>query len=103
MEAPIPKVSMVVVMMQSLDVGFKASAGMHFSSKRYQKEMSNRPSPTTTSPMTAPLLKATLSPLFRELRAALAVRAEAYVAVFMPRYPESPEKNPPVRKATGTQ
>ena len=30
------------------------------------------------------------------------VRAEAYVAVFIPKKPDSPEKKPPVRKAMGT-
>ena len=53
-------------------------------------------------PMTAPERKATRSPALSEPRAAFAVRAEAYVAVFMPRKPERPEKKPPVRKATGT-
>ena len=72
-----PKVSIVVVMMQSLAVGDMASAGITALSNRYQKEMSSSPSPTTTSPMTAPLRKAMRSPAFSELRAALAVRAEA--------------------------
>ena len=54
-------------------------------------------------PITAPLRKAILNPAFREVRAALAVRADAYVSVFIPKNPESPEKNPPVRKAMGTQ
>ena len=67
------------------------------------KDISSRPSPTTTSPITAPLRKAMRKPAFNELRAAFAVRAEAYVAVFIPRNPERPEKNPPVRKAIGTQ
>ena len=38
----------------------------------------------------------------RELRAACAVRALAWVAVFIPMNPQRPEKNPPVRKANGT-
>jgi hypothetical protein len=41
-------------------------------------------------------------PLFIELRAALAVRADAYVAVFMPKKPDKPLKKPPVRNAKGT-
>ena len=36
------------------------------------------------------------------LRAALAVRAEAYVAVFIPINPANPEKKPPVKKANHT-
>ena len=35
--------------------------------------------------MTAPLRKAMRKPLSSELRAALAVRADAYVAVFIPK------------------
>ena len=42
-----------------------------------QNEMSINPSPTTTSPMTAPLLKAIRSAPFNDFRAALAVRDEA--------------------------
>ena len=102
-DAPIPNVSIVVVIIQSFAAGLAESASITLSRRIYQKEMSNRPSPTTTSPITAPLRKATRNPRFNDIRAALAVRAEAYVAVFIPRYPDSPEKNPPVRKATGTQ
>ena len=72
-----PKVSIVVVMMVSLWVGSIVSAGIKAFSKTYQKEMSSNPRPTTTSPMTAPLRKATLKPLLSEVLAALAVRAEA--------------------------
>ena len=100
--APMPKVSMVVVIMHSLAVGALASEGMKASSRRYQKEMSRSPRPTTTSPITAPLRNAMRKPLLSDSRAALAVRAEAYVAVFMPRKPDNPEKKPPVRNATGT-
>ncbi len=64
--------------------------------------MSSRPSPTTTSPMTAPLLKATVNPLLREREEAAAVRELAYVAIFIPIKPESPEKKPPVINAKGT-
>ena len=74
---PMPKVSMVVVIMVSLWVGFRASSGMKAFSRTYQKEMSSSPRPTTTSPMTAPLRKATCNPLLSDERAALAVRAEA--------------------------
>ncbi len=42
-----------------------------------QMAMSNKPNPTTTSPMTAPERKAILSPLLSPLRAALAVLALA--------------------------
>lgn len=48
-------------------------------------EMSSNAKPVTHSPMTAPARKATFSPSFSESRAARAVRAEALVAVFMPR------------------
>ena len=89
--------------MQSLVVGVMASAGITASNSIYQNDMSNKPKPTTISPITAPERKAILSPLFREVRAALAVRAEASVAVFMPMYPDRPEKNPPVKNAIGTQ
>ena len=75
---------MVVVMMQSLAVG-KLPSGMTALSRRYQKEMSSNPSPTTTSPITAPLRKAMRKPPLSEVRAAWAVRAEAAVAVFMPK------------------
>ena len=68
----------------------------------YQNDMSSSPSPTTTRPMTAPLRKATFNPRSSDCRAAFAVRAEAYVAVFMPKNPARPEKMPPVRKAKGT-
>ena len=64
--------------------------------------MSKSPNPTTVRPITAPERKAILRPSFSELRAALAVRAEAEVAVFMPINPANPEKKPPVRKANGT-
>jgi len=52
--------------------------------------------------MTAPERKATCRPRFRLSLAPCAVRDDAAVAVFMPRKPQRPEKNPPVRKATGT-
>ena len=65
--------------------------------------MSSRPRPTTVRPMTAPLRKAILRPALRLRMVALAVRALAYVAVFMPTKPARPLKKPPVRKANGTQ
>lgn len=69
-----PKVSIVVVMTTSF-------CGPDTSTKRsriiYQNEMSSSPSPTTTSPITAPLRKATFRPRSSDWRAALAVRAEA--------------------------
>ena len=69
-----PKVSIVVVMKLILATG---SRSMHASITKYQSEMSSKPRPTTTSPMTDPLRKATRNPLLSERRAALAVRAEA--------------------------
>ena len=83
--APMPKVSMVVVIMHSLAESASAPGIMKWSSTRYQNEMSNRPKPTTTSPITAPLRNATRRPRASEVREALAVRAEACVAVFMPK------------------
>ncbi len=65
--------------------------------------ISRRPRPTTVRPMTAPLRNAILRPELRLRMVALAVRAEAYVAVFMPTKPARPLKKPPVRKANGTQ
>ena len=47
---------------------------------RYHIEMSNRPKPTTTNPITAPERKATCKPLLRLLLAPWAVLAEAFVA-----------------------
>ena len=69
----------------------------------HQMEMSSRPRPTTVRPITAPLRKAICRPPFSERIVALAVRADAYVAVRMPTKPARPEKKPPVRKANGTQ
>ena len=78
------------------------SAGIKLSRMRYHTEISSKPRPTTTKPITAPLRKAIRNPLFIEARAALAVRADAYVAVFMPRKPDKPLNKPPVRNAKGT-
>ncbi len=64
--------------------------------------MSNNARPTTVSPITAPERKATCKPLLSDARAAFAVRAEAYVAVFIPKKPAKPEKKPPVRNANHT-
>ena len=68
----------------------------------YQIEISNNPNPTTVSPITAPLLKATFKPEFKDRVAAFAVRADANVAVFIPINPANPEKKPPVKNAKGT-
>ena len=97
-----PNVSMVVVMTHNLAPG-RLPSGVTAFSNRYQKEMSSKPRPTTTRPITAPLRKAMRKPPLSDVRAACAVRAEAAVAVFIPRKPANPEKKPPVRKATGTQ
>jgi hypothetical protein len=40
--------------------------------------------------------------LLSDFEAAHAVLFDAKVAVFIPRKPHNPEKNPPVRNATGT-
>lgn len=70
--------------------------------KKYQNEMSTSPRPTTTKPITAPEENATFKPAFKLFCAAFAVRELAAVAIFIPINPERPEKNPPVRKANGT-
>ena len=64
-------------------------------------ERSASPSPTTVSPITLPAENAARSARFKPLLAAVAVRPLAAVAIFMPKNPESPEKNPPVKKAKG--
>ena len=78
------------------------SQGANSVSSRNHMVMSSSPKPTTTSPMTAPARKATVRPLLRLSLAPWAVRLEAMVAVFIPRKPHNPEKNPPVRKAAKT-
>ena len=96
-----PKVSIVVVMTTS----FWASVASVTKALRMRNQiaMSSRPRPTTVKPITAPLRNATFRPELRLRRAALAVRPEAKVAVFIPMNPARPEKKPPVRKANGTQ
>ena len=93
--APIPKVSMALVMSAASSLNTKRSSMNH-------TEMSSRPRPTTVKPMTEPAENATRRPLFRPSRQALAVRQLALVAMRMPTKPERPEKNPPVRNAKGT-
>ena len=70
-----PKVSMVVVMMESL------CAGLGSSTKRVrtrnQTEMSRSARPTTTRPMTAPLRNASRRPASSDWLAACATRAAA--------------------------
>ena len=94
-EAPIPKVSIAEVMPEA------SRLNTYFKSVN-QIEMSSRPKPTTVKPITEPAEKATLRPLFSPVRQALAVRALAAVAIFMPTKPDRPEKKPPVTKAKGT-
>ena len=93
--APIPKVSMALVMSEASSLNTKRSSMNH-------TEISSRPRPTTVKPMTEPAENATRRPLFRPSRQALAVRQLALVAMRMPTKPERPEKNPPVRNAKGT-
>ena len=64
-------------------------------------DISASPSPTTTSPITLPAEKAARSPLLRLSLQAVAVRALAAVAIFIPKKPDRPEKTPPVTKAKG--
>ena len=68
-----------------------------------QIAISISPNPTTTSPITAPLLKATFNALSRDFLAWFVVLAEAKVAVVIPINPERPEKKPPVKNAKGVQ
>ena len=81
-DAPIPKVSIVVVITTSVC----ASEASCTNARRiiHQMEMSSRPRPTTVRPITAPLRKAICRPPFSERIVALAVRADAYVAVRIP-------------------
>jgi hypothetical protein len=68
----------------------------------YQVARSNSPSPTTVNPITAPEENASLNPLFKLVRQALAVRALERVAMVIPQYPASAENIPPVKNAKGT-
>ena len=54
------------------------------------------------SPITAPLENATFNAPFKLVLAALAVRALERVATAIPINPQSPEKNPPLKNANGT-
>ena len=54
-------------------------------SRRNHNAMSSNPNPTTTRPITAPLLRAIFKPLFKDFEAPHAVLFDAYVAVFIPR------------------
>ena len=94
-EAPMPKVSIALVISSapSLNTTLKS---------KYQTDISKRPSPTTVNPITEPAENATLRPLLRLVLQAFAVLLFALVAIFIPTNPESPEKNPPVTKAKGT-
>ena len=93
--APIPKVSMALVISAASSLNTKRSSMNH-------TLMSSRPRPTTVKPMTEPAENATRRPLFRPSRQALAVRQLALVAMRMPTKPDRPEKKPPVRNAKGT-
>ena len=52
--------------------------------------------------MTEPDANAIFKPLLSPSRTPFAVRVLAYVAIFIPTYPDNPEKNPPVKNANGT-
>ena len=65
-----------------------------------QTETSSRAKPTTTRPMTAPERKATLRPSFSDSFTAKVVRADAFVAIFMPNQPHRPEKRPAIGTPT---
>jgi len=62
-----------------------------------------RERPTTVSPITEPDENASRRPSLRLRDAACAVRAFDLVAVDIPMYPASPEKNPPLRNAKGVK
>ena len=94
-EAPIPKVSMALVMSAASSLNTKRRSMNH-------TLISSRPRPTTVKPITEPAEKATRRPRFRPSRQALAVRQLALVAIRIPTKPLRPEKNPPVRNAKGT-
>ena len=93
--APMPKVSMALVMSAASSLNTKRRSINH-------TLISSRPRPTTVKPMTEPAEKATRRPRFRPSRQALAVRQLALVAMRIPTKPDRPEKKPPVRKAIGT-
>ena len=63
--------------------------------------ISSMPRPTTVKPITEPEENATRRPRFRLSEAACAVRALAFVAIFMPIRPASIDQIPPVRNANG--
>ena len=63
---------------------------------------SKRPKPTTVRPITLPAEKATLRAAFKLFFAAAVVRFYALTAIDIPIKPERPEKNPPLKKANGT-
>ena len=65
---------------------------------RNQAEMSSSAKPVTTMPMTAPARKATFRPALSDSFTAAVVRAEAFVAVFMPRKPHRPDRNEAMMK-----
>ena len=105
LEAPMPKVSMLLVMFWIRRSAVATGATVVYQNlrKKYQMERSRRPRPTTVKPMTLPAENATRRPLFRLFWAALAVRQLAIVAVFMPMKPDRPLKKPPVIKANGVK
>ena len=93
--APIPNVSIAVItsFMLSLNTNFK---------RINHTLISKSPKPTTVSPITEPDANAIFKPLLSPSRTPFAVRVLAYVAIFIPTYPDNPEKNPPVKNANGT-
>ena len=90
-----PNVSIAVItsFMLSLNTNFK---------RINHTLISKSPKPTTVSPITEPDANAIFKPLLSPSRTPFAVRVLAYVAIFIPTYPDNPEKNPPVKNANGT-
>ena len=93
--APMPKQSIVTVISRNGMSTIQYRTPNH-------RQMSKSPSPTTVSPITAPLRKATCKPWLSETFAPCAVRELARVAVFIPNQPAKPEKIPPDQNAIGT-
>jgi len=84
---------MVAVIVRSLNPG--CDSGMKVFRIKNQIVMSNKTSPTTERPITAPLRKAILSPQSRDVWQAIATLDEANVAALIPKNPARPLKNHP--------
>ena len=97
--APTAKVSVSVVSVTRPSGVLAAS--VRNQSPANHSEMSRSANPVTQRPMTAPARNATRSPPSRLVFAAWQVRADALVAVFIPRNPHSPESSAATPTPTG--